>query len=151
VLIASLLPYGIITRYRVKWQSARSRAPLADRRRTSVILLVRSTAAREELRGRGLEHVIATDGENSETELGELATQLQATAVFDGVGGELISRTASHLPMNATICLYGFLAGSTPISISSRIFVARNLVMKRCGITSTQYRKLNDIHIRLRR
>jgi len=104
---------------------------LAERRHTPVILLVRSAAAREELRGLGVEHVIATNGENFETELGDLATQLQATAVFDGVGGELISRIAPHLPMNATIYLYGFLGGSTPISVSSRLFVAKNLVMKR--------------------
>jgi NADPH2:quinone reductase len=106
-------------------------AALARKRNTPVIFLARTAAAREDLYRLGAEHVIATTNENFEADLGALAVQQGTTAVFDGVGGELINRVAPSLPMNSTIYLYGFLAGAVPISLPSQLFVAKNLVMKR--------------------
>jgi NADPH:quinone reductase len=106
-------------------------AALARRRTMPVIFLVRSSAAREELRRLGAEHVTSTAGENFEAELSELSAELGTTAVFDGVGGELITRIAPNLPMNATIYFYGFLAGAVPMSLPTVLFVTKNMVMKR--------------------
>jgi len=75
-------------------------------------------------------HVLATSDDGFDTEFERLADQWKTTAVFDGVGGELISRIAPHLPMNATVSFYGFLAGSAPVSVSSALFMTKNLVMK---------------------
>jgi len=106
-------------------------AALAKKRGMPGIFLVRSEAAREELRGLGVEHAIATSGENFAAELGRLAAELGTTAVFDGVGGGLTSRIAPSLPMNAAVYLYGFLGAAEPISIATRTFTEKNLVMKR--------------------
>lgn len=106
-------------------------AALAKKRHVPVIHLVRSEAEQEKLRDLGIEHVLATNGEGFETELGQLAERLQATAVFDGLGGALIGRIAAHVPMNTTIYLYGFLDAAEPMSIPSRLFMSKNLVMKR--------------------
>ncbi len=94
------------------------------------ILLVRTPKAKAELQGRGIEHVVATQGDFL-AELGQLAAELGATAIFEGVGGELVSQIAPVLPMNSTVSFYGFLGGPTPVAIPSVVFMTRNLTLKR--------------------
>lgn len=106
-------------------------AVLATRRRVPVIHLVRSETEQKKLRALGIEYVLVTNGEDFEAELGQLAETLQATAVFDGLGGPLIGRIAPHVPMNTTIYLYGFLDAAAPMSMPSRLFMSKNLVMRR--------------------
>ena len=105
-------------------------AAFARRRRVPAILLVRTPEARAELRRQGIEHVIVTQGDFL-AELGQRAADLGATAVFEGVGGELVSRIAPVLPMNAVVSFYGFLAGPAPMSIPSVLFMTKNLTLKR--------------------
>lgn len=105
-------------------------ASLARRRNLPAIFLVRSEATRETLRGLGVEHVIVTN-EGFTGTLGALSAELGTTAVFDGVGGDLAGRIAPSLPMHSTIYFYGFLDGSTPISIQSVLFMTKNLTMRR--------------------
>ena len=106
-------------------------AALARRRNMPAIFLVRSLAAQESLQRHDVEHVIVTADENFETRLGGLAAELQTTAVFDGVGGDLTSRIAPNLPVNSTIYIYGLLGGATPVSFPSTLFLTKNLVVKR--------------------
>lgn len=83
------------------------------------------------MRGRGLEHVIATDSEGFEDKLGQLAETLGATAVFDGLGSALINRIAPHVPVSTEVYIYGTLDASVPVTIASRLFLRRNLAVKR--------------------
>jgi len=106
-------------------------AALAQRRNIAVISLVRSAAARDELHGHGVKNVIVVTEDNFEGAVGALASRLGTTAVFDGVGGELISRLAPVLPMNATVHVYGFLSGAVPISLPSVVLMTKNLTLKR--------------------
>ncbi len=106
-------------------------AALARNRSIPAIFLVRSEKSCEELRARGVQHVLATSGKGFEAEVTRLAEQLQTTAVFDGVGGELITRLAPLLPITSTVSFYGFLAGSAPQSVPSAVFMMKNLTMKR--------------------
>lgn len=105
-------------------------ASLARRRNIPAILLVRTEAARDALCRLGVEHVIVT-GEGFTDTLGELSAELGTTAVFDGVGGDLLTRMAPSLPMNSTIYLYGFLGGAAPVSIQSVVFMMKNLSIRR--------------------
>lgn len=110
--------------------TGRALAALARRRNMHAIFLVRSDAARTALRDSGVEHVIVTR-EGFADELGTLAAELNATAVFDGIGGSLLSQIAPSLPMNSTIYLYGLLGGATPVAIPSLLFMSRNLTIRR--------------------
>lgn len=105
-------------------------AAFARRRRMPAILLVRTPAAQAQLQRRGIEHVIVIQN-GFLAELGELATTLGATAVFDGVGGELVTDIAPVLPMNSTVYFYGFLAAAAPVALSSLLFMRKNLTLKR--------------------
>lgn len=105
-------------------------ASLARSRNVPAIFLVRTAAARDAMCRLGVEHVIVTTEGFTDT-LARLSTELGTTAVFDGVGGDLITGIAPSLPMNSTIYFYGFLGGAAPVSIPSVLFMMKNLSMRR--------------------
>lgn len=104
-------------------------AALARRRNLPAVFLVRTEAARDALRAAGIEHVIVTNEGFTET-LAELSAKLGATAVFDGVGGRLLSDVATALPVNSTIWFYGFL-DALPVSFPSALVMMKNLTIRR--------------------
>lgn len=110
--------------------TGRAMVALARHRHLPAIFLVRTEAARESLTRLGAEHVIVTNEGFADT-LGALSSQLGTTAVFDGVGGDLIETLAPSLPMNSAIYFYGFLGGATPFAMSSMVFMTKNLSMRR--------------------
>ncbi|MFP3589945.1 Zn-dependent oxidoreductase, partial [Paraburkholderia sp. SIMBA_055] len=57
--------------------------------------------------------------------------ELEATAVFDGVAGDLLSRTVPNLPIDSTIYVYGFLGAASPASFSTMLLMGRNLTIRR--------------------
>ena len=105
-------------------------AALARRKNLPALFLVRSEGGAEALRAIGLEHVLVTSDVSFDNEFEQLAAELKTTAVFDGVGGDLITRIAPRLPRNSTVWFYGFLAGAVPVAIPSAVFMAKNLTMK---------------------
>jgi NADPH:quinone reductase len=111
--------------------TGRAMLALARRRGTPVLFLARSASTQQELHRLGAQHVLVTTEEGFEDRFATLAERLGATAIFDGVGGELIGRLAPRVPPNSTFYFYGFLAGAAPVSIASVVFMTRNLVMKR--------------------
>lgn len=105
-------------------------AVLARERKMDAIFLVRNEAAQADLLAHGVEHVIVT-GDGLAAELGALAAALQATAVFDGVGGDLLSQIGPCLPMHSTVYCYGFLGGAAPATFHSSLFMMRDLTVRR--------------------
>ncbi len=105
-------------------------AALARLKHLPVLFLVRSERAAETLRALNLQHVLVTSDAGFDTKFEELAAELKATAVFDGVGGDLITRIAPHVPRNSTVWFYGFLAGAAPVAVPSATFMAKNLTMR---------------------
>ena len=105
-------------------------AALARQKKIPVLFLMRSQHAREQLQSLHLENVLATGDDDFDTKFEQLAQELKTTAVFDGVGGELITRIAPRLPRNSTIWFYGFLAGAAPVSVPSLTFMAKNFTMR---------------------
>jgi len=105
-------------------------AALARHQGLATIFVVRSAAARDALRAAGCEHVIERR-EGLTSALAELSSKLGTTAVFDGVGGQLLSDVATALPMDSTIWCYGFLDATSPISFPTALLMAKNLTIRR--------------------
>ena len=105
-------------------------AALARRRNLPILSLVRSKQAAAALRALQLEHFLDTSDAGFDANFEQLAAELKTTAVFDGAGGDLITRIASRLPRNSTVWFYGFLAGATPVAVPTATFMAKNLTMK---------------------
>jgi len=103
---------------------------LARREGIPAVAIVRSPAAQAELGRLGAEHVFVTSDPAFETQFAALAERLKATAVFDGVGGALVTRILPLLPMNSTLYSYGFMAGPEPVSFPTVLLITKNIVMK---------------------
>ncbi len=106
-------------------------ASMTRKRMLPAIFLVRSPSAREQLLKSGVEHVLLTSEPDFESRLEPLAAKLGTTAVFDGLGGDLLTRLLPRLPMNSTAYLYGFLGGPVPISLPTMLIMGKNLTLRR--------------------
>jgi NADPH:quinone reductase len=95
-----------------------------------VISIFRSDGAKADLERLDAEHSLDMREVAFEQKLEALATQLQTTAVFDRVGGPLLTQMMPILPWRSTIYCYGFMAGGGPIAIASPLLVAKNLVIR---------------------
>ena len=113
-------------------------ASLTRRQGIPAIFLVRSAASREKLVSQGIEHVLLTTEENFEERLQHLAIRLGATAVFDGLGGELIGRIVPALPTGGTVYVAGIMNASTPAVFSTMHIVEKNLTIKRFSVLETE-------------
>ena len=98
---------------------------------TPPLHLVRSAPARDALQRLGAEHVLVTSDADFENAFATLSERLGASAVFDGLGGDIVGRLAPHLPQNSTFYFYGFLGGPAPIALQTSLFMMKNLTMKR--------------------
>ena len=110
--------------------TARALASLARPQNMPVIRIVRSADTGMPDPGHG-ERMLMSSSDSFDRELAAAATELKTTAVFDGVGGDLLSRIAPGLPMNSTIYVYGFLGGAAPVSLPTALFMGKNLTMRR--------------------
>lgn len=88
-----------------------------------LIAVVREAAAKKELEALGATHVLVQNEEGFEQRLQDAAQQLQATAVFDGVGGAALNTLMHVLPDGSTVYCYGFLGGTVPLSFQTRILM----------------------------
>lgn len=52
-----------------------------------------------------------------------MAKKLNATAVFDGVGGALLSNILDTLPYGSTVYCYGFLDKENPVTFNSMMLM----------------------------
>ena len=64
-------------------------------------------------------------------ELEQTAADLGATAVFDGVGGSLISRILPALPRKSSLYCYGFLDRAEPVTFHSSLLMMKDLTIRR--------------------
>lgn len=103
---------------------------LAEKKNVLVISLVRSDSQKRELERLGQTNILVTTELGFEEQLKSMAEKLHTTAIFEGVGGELVSRIAPLLPMKSTIYFYGFLTGAASFSLQSRLMMEKNMLMR---------------------
>lgn len=111
--------------------TGRALAALAQRRGLATISIVRNSRSRAELMRAGVGNVLASDAADFIHVLEGMARDFSTTAVFDGVGGTLVSRLLVALPVRSSISFYGFLSGAENVVFGSSIFMMKDLTMKR--------------------
>lgn len=94
-----------------------------------IISIVRNEKGEKELKSLGATNIIVQQNEDFEEQLKEISQQLNATAIFDGVGGKLLTDIIDKLPFNFTIYCYGFLGGETACSFSTKLLM-RGITIK---------------------
>ncbi len=98
-----------------------------------LLSIVRSGEAKQQLAELGATQILNQSDPEFEKQFEELSVRLNTTAVFDGVGGGLISKIAKLLPRNSTIYAYGFLDGNQSLRIHTRFILMKNLTIKGFG------------------
>lgn len=111
--------------------TGRIAASLTRKEDIPALFLVRSQQAKDALLEHGVEHVLLTTQDDFAARFGELARGIGATAVFDGVGGELLGRIMPALLANTTVYVYGFIDAASPTAFSSMLIMAKNLRLRR--------------------
>ena len=94
-----------------------------------IISIVRNNNAKSELEALDATHVLVQNDPDFNFRLEDLSNRLGTTAVFDGVGGELISKVARLLPRNSSIYTYGFLGDDKPFCIHTSIVLMKGLTI----------------------
>ncbi len=116
-----------------------------------IISIVRNEASKCELEKLNAKNVLIESSDDFEKKLEEKANEMKTTAVFDGVGGKLISKVANVLPMNSTIYSYGFLGGNESLSIHTSKILMKGMQIKGFGnFTSETVKDLNKLEIALK-
>ena len=87
---------------------------LAKRSGITVINIVRNNGQQEELLGKGSGHVLNSNDEDFVNDLNRISHKLNATLVFDAVGGTLTRELMLNVPDNSQIIIYGNLSGMAP-------------------------------------
>jgi NADPH:quinone reductase len=113
--------------------SATGRALLALARARGIpaLFLARTPQARDDLLRRGAEHALGASQPDFDRAFADLSERLRLTAIYDGIGGELVGRLSPLAAFGSTFYFYGFLAGATPVSFPSAVFMTKDLTMKR--------------------
>jgi NADPH2:quinone reductase len=88
-----------------------------------IIAIVRNEEAKLELEKLGAKHVLVQGTPQFLKQFAALSAELRTTAVFDGVGGALLSEVLELVPAGSTIYAYGFLDGGTPVSFHTGILI----------------------------
>jgi len=95
-----------------------------------LVSIVRDEDGKKELEALGAKHVVVQADGDFKAQLKEMTQALSATAVFDGVGGEILNVIIDVLPVDTTIYCYGYLGGKTPLTIHTSM-LQRGLTIKR--------------------
>lgn len=111
--------------------TGRALVVLARRRAIPTLVVVREPGARSELETAGAARVLASGEQDFARQLERAARELEATAVFDGVGGALVSQMLAALPPRSSVYFYGFLAGPENVAFPSSLFMMKDLTMRR--------------------
>jgi NADPH2:quinone reductase len=94
-----------------------------------LVSIVRTAAGKQTLEALGATCVVVQEAVDFPAQLQEAAQRLAATAVFDGVGGEILNQLIAVLPANTTIYCYGYLGDSTPLMLHTSALM-RGLTIK---------------------
>jgi NADPH2:quinone reductase len=98
-----------------------------------LISIVRNEDGKKKLESLGAKNVIAQNDADFQIRLKETAHKLEATAVFDGVGGETLNKIIDILPNYSTIFTYGYLGGNSLLAFHTSLLNAKVLTIKSFG------------------
>lgn len=100
-----------------------------------LISVVRNEFGRKELEALGAKNIVLVDEELS---LIESAQALSATAVFEGVGGQTLSKVLPLVPRGSVIFSYGFIGDAEPVSFHASLLAVKNVTIKPFANTATE-------------
>jgi len=95
-----------------------------------LLSIVRSEKSRQELEALGAKDVVVQSSDDFNHELSEKAATLSTTAVFDGVGGQILNNIIDSLPYGSVIYSYGYIGDTVPLTVTMSALALKNLTIK---------------------
>jgi NADPH2:quinone reductase len=103
-----------------------------------LISIVRNENGKKELEELGAKNIVVQSDTEFDQELTDLAATLSATAVFDGVGGQILNRLLPLIPRGSVIYSYGYIGDSVPFNFHTSMLAVRNVTIRPFANTSTE-------------
>ena len=103
-----------------------------------LISIVRNKDGRKELEKLGAKNIVVQSDANFNQQLTETAQALSATAIFDGVGGQILSIILPLIPRSSVIYSYGYIGDSDPFTFHTSTLAVKNITIKPFANTSTE-------------
>lgn len=94
-----------------------------------LVSIVRNEAGKKELAALGATHIAVQNDPAFRQQVQEFSKELSATAIFDGVGGEVLNKIIEVIPNNAAIYLYGYLGDAIPLTVHTRTLSAKGITI----------------------
>ncbi len=93
-----------------------------------IVSIVRNEKGKQELKSLGATNILVQQDEGFKEGLKEISERLNTTAIFDGVGGKLLTGIIDKIPLNSTIYSYGFLDSETAFSFSTKLLMRGTII-----------------------
>lgn len=104
-------------------------AQLAPTRGINVLGLVRRDEGVEELRTQGITRIVSTESAGWQDRVAEITGGAQIAAGIDSVGGDASNQVLSQLGQDATLVIFGAMAGGT-MALNSGSIIFKNVTVK---------------------
>lgn len=103
-----------------------------------LISIVRNENGRKELQQLGAKNIIAQSDGDFDQQLTEMAQALNTTAIFDGVGGQILNKILPLIPRGSVIYSYGFIGDNVPFTFNTSTLAVKNVSIRPFANTSTE-------------
>ncbi len=112
---------------------------LGQQKGFEVVNVVRRAAQVEYLHSIGSKHVLSTGDDGWQDKFKSLTAKLNATVIFDAIGGEMCGTFLDLMPEGSTLYNYGLLSGKPPSGFSTSTFLMGGRTLK--GLTLASWMK----------
>ena len=133
-LVNIITPYGFFKQIREEGHKAiiatagtsatgRALLGIAQAYDFPIISIARNEEGGKELEALGAKNIVVQSHPDFKQQLQQKAGALNATAVFDGVGGSVLNTIIDVLPFGSAIFAYGWLGGGTPLTFHTSLLM----------------------------
>ncbi len=95
-----------------------------------LISIVRNEEGRKELERLGAKNIVVQSDPDFSRHLTDIAQTLNATAIFDGVGGDILNKILALIPRGSVIYSYGYIGDSVPFSFHTSTLALKNITIR---------------------
>ena len=95
-----------------------------------LISIVRNQEGKKELEALGAKNIVVQSDEDFNQQLTETAQTLNTTAIFDGVGGDILNKIFMLIPNNSVIYSYGYIGDAVPLTFHTSMLAVKNISIK---------------------
>jgi NADPH2:quinone reductase len=95
-----------------------------------LLSIVRTEEGRKELERLGAKNIVVQSDPQFSGHLADMAQTLNATAIFDGAGGDILNKILPLIPRNSVIYSYGYIGDTVPFTFHTTTLAIKNIIIR---------------------